>query len=89
MKKTIRKEKIMKSTYETIMDKIRLSGELTAKEKRSVLTLLKRFHVTARWEIMSEGYITCSHCHEEPDGRKPTPFCPNCGQRMIQPDWLK
>lgn len=79
----------MKSPYETIKSKIALSGMLTGREKMTILTLLEKFYSPARWEVMTEGYIVCSHCHNEPDGRYPTPYCPTCGAAMKQPDWCK
>lgn len=69
--------------------KITKSCELTAREKMTVLTLIERWHRSAEWIVMSEGYIVCSHCHNEPDGRTPTPYCPKCGALMKQPDWCK
>ena len=72
-----------------IKRKVTHSGELTAIEKRTVLTLIERWGHPAKWDVMTEGYIVCSHCHNESDGRKPTPYCPTCGALMKQPDWYR
>ena len=39
---------------------------------------------TAHWDINCDGYYPyCSNCKEEPQGGKLSPYCPNCGAKMI------
>lgn len=39
---------------------------------------------TAHWDINCDGYYPyCSDCKEEPQGGKLSPYCPNCGAKMI------
>ena len=83
----------MKKTIENqatgMKQKVIGSGILTGIEKRTILTLIDRWYHPAEWVVMSEGYIVCSHCQSEPDGRTPTPYCPTCGALMKQPDWYR
>lgn len=38
----------------------------------------------AQWEIDCDGYyLYCSNCRHEPEGRKMTRFCENCGAEMV------
>ena len=38
----------------------------------------------AHWEIDCDGYYPyCSNCRHEPEGRKMTKFCENCGAEMV------
>ena len=37
----------------------------------------------AHWEVDCDGYYPyCSNCRHEPEGRKMTKFCENCGAEM-------
>ena len=41
------------------------------------------FQEQAHWEIDCDGYYPyCSNCRHEPEGRKMTKFCENCGAKM-------
>lgn len=39
---------------------------------------------TAHWDINCDGYHPyCSNCKKEPQGGKLSPYCPNCGAKMM------
>lgn len=39
---------------------------------------------TAHWIISSDGYYPyCSNCKNEPDCRRMTKYCPECGAKMV------
>ncbi len=39
--------------------------------------------VHGKWDICSNGYYPyCSICRCEPEGKKLTKYCPNCGAKM-------
>lgn len=41
-------------------------------------------HEQAHWEIDCDGYYPyCSNCRHEPEGRKMTKYCENCGAKMV------
>lgn len=41
------------------------------------------FQKEAYWEIDCDGYYPyCSNCRHEPEGRKMTKFCEDCGAKM-------
>lgn len=44
---------------------------------------IKNGYITGEWLINFDGYYPyCSNCHNEPQNKVMTKFCPNCGAYM-------
>ena len=56
----------------------------TLKEAYKIIEEHERATKTAHWDICCDGYYSfCSACKKEPQGREMSPYCPNCGAKMI------
>lgn len=61
---------ITENDFETVADYLLANG-VTIREQ-------------AHWEIDCDGYYPyCSNCRHEPEGRKMTKYCENCGAKMV------
>lgn len=60
------------------------SGAFEALYRTRLLQAIEAYYVIhGEWIICSDGYYPyCSVCKEEPENRKMTKFCPNCGAVM-------
>ena len=46
--------------------------------------LITETKTEAKWEIDCDGYYPyCTHCNSEPKSKKITPYCAECGAKMI------